>query len=30
MLWAALEGDSWFQSGAWEDAGKRPAGIQRS
>ncbi|MFO1251674.1 MAG: DsbA family protein [Inhella sp.] len=30
MLVAALDGDPWFQSGAWEDAGKRPVGIQRS
>ncbi len=30
MLVAALDGDAWFESEAWADAGKRPAGLSRS
>ncbi|WP_216860104.1 2-hydroxychromene-2-carboxylate isomerase [Inhella gelatinilytica] len=29
MLRAALDGDPWFASGAWEAAGERPAGLVR-
>jgi len=29
MLVAAMDGEPWFASGAWEDAGKRPAGLSR-
>ncbi|MBB5206096.1 2-hydroxychromene-2-carboxylate isomerase [Inhella inkyongensis] len=29
MLCAAMEGDPWFASGAWVDAGNHPAGVQR-
>lgn len=30
MLRAALDGDPWFASGAWEDGGNRPAGLSRN
>lgn len=29
MLRAAMDGDPWFTSGAWEAAGKRPEGLVR-
>jgi 2-hydroxychromene-2-carboxylate isomerase len=29
MLRAALQGDAWFDSGAWEAAGARPVGVRR-
>lgn len=30
MLAAALDGEAWFDSGAWEAAGQRPAGLTRA
>jgi hypothetical protein len=30
MLRAYLEGDAWFESADWRDAGKLPVGIRRA
>jgi len=29
MLRAGLDGDAWFDTGAWENAGQLPTGVQR-